>query len=533
MQIHDAEPYRKLTTPLSAEKFRRHFLLLVLMTWNIPPIVGLGFITFVDIMTPKQILGILVTPLEPLYILAWIVGTAIYLPRYAAPVSNWLASPDPNHAQKMIDTVRGFPLRFWGLFLVYLLLAPASVIIAAESFTDFVASPMDWFRVELVALIVSIIVGLPIFFLVMDLFGRAIGDIELARPIVTIRTKVFLIGALVPLLIDTMLVQYFWSRTRYFTGETFVIWLALEVVAVAGSLVFAHSFGQSLRPLRALFSATPGDNSEPDGRLKAQSTDEIGVLTNRYRRLLDKQRDYSKDLELQVAARTSELERINRELEAFSYSVSHDLRAPLRGIDGFSKALQEDYGNVLGMEGTAYLGRIRRATTKMGQLIDDLMNLSRVNRVELEPVTVSLSELAGEIIQELRLRDITRHVETEIGTVPPVRGDARLLKIALGNLLENAWKYTSKTQGARIEFGSHVENGECVYYVRDNGVGFDPTYSDKLFGAFQRLHTESDFPGTGIGLATCQRIIHRHGGRVFAQGSPGHGACFSFTLGQV
>jgi signal transduction histidine kinase len=521
-----------LAPALTAQSFRRRLLFLVLLTWNIPPIVGLGFIAYLEILSAEQIIAILVTPLEPAYILGWIVSSAIYLPHYARPVVRWLSAPDENKVEHVIRCVRGFPLRYWGLFLVYLLLAPVSVIFAAEHYTDFVATPADWFRVELVALIVSIIVGLPIFFLIMDLFGRAIGGIGLPRPAVTVKTKVFLIGALVPLLIDTMLVQYYWTRTGFFTMETFVIWLTLELLAIAGSLIFVHSFGQSLAPLRGLIRAARPDSPELISTMRAQSTDEIGVLSNRYRNLLEKQRVYSEGLEKLVAARTAELERANRELEAFSYSVSHDLRAPLRAIDGFSKALLEDCP-ALDSVGAAHLDRIRRATTKMGKLIDDLLNLARVTRAELTPVNVDLAAHARDIVAELRQHGAARNVRVDIADVPAVRGDASLLRIALVNLLDNAWKYTSKTPDARIEFGSLQEGGERVYFVKDNGAGFDPVYAGNLFGAFQRLHSESDFPGTGVGLATLQRIIHRHGGRVWAEGEPGRGARFCFTLGNV
>jgi signal transduction histidine kinase len=533
MQNHDDDSFNRAAARLTPEAFRRRFLVLVLITWNIPPIIGFGFIAFVEILTREQIAGILVTPLEPFYILGWVLFSAAYLPYYARPVARWLSAPETGNAESAIRCLRGFPLRFWGLFLAYLLLAPVSVIFAAEQYTNFTATPADWFRIELVSLIVSIIVGLPIFFLVLDLFGRAVGDIDLARPVVTVRTKVFLIGALVPLLIDTMLIQYYWTRTGFFTGETFAIWVTLELLAIGGSLIFVHSFGQSLRPLRGLIRAARPDSPELVSSMRAQSTDEIGVLTNKYRRLLEKQREYSEGLERLVAERTAELERTNRELEAFSYSVSHDLRAPLRAIDGFGKALLDDCASELQEDCAGHLQRIRRATTKMGQLIDDLMNLSRVTRAEITPSMVDLSAMAREIIDELRQHNGARRVDVIIAPTEPARGDPRLLRIALANLLDNAWKYTGKSAAARIEFGCCREGDACVYYVKDNGVGFDPAYAGKLFGAFQRLHSEAEYPGTGIGLATLQRIVHRHGGRVWAEGEPNRGARFCFTLGNV
>ena len=226
------------------------------------------------------------------------------------------------------------------------------------------------------------------------------------------------------------------------------------------------------------------------------------------------------------------LEGTNRELEAFSYSVSHDLRAPLRTIDGFSRILLEDYAEDLDEEARDYLGRVRAASVHMGRLIDDLLNLSRVTRSPLHRERVDLSALVAGIARELQDPRSEREVEFVIEEGVTAWGDARLLLVALENLLGNAWKFTGKTPGARIEFGVEHRPGGA-YYVRDNGAGFDMDYADKLFGAFQRLHGAKEFEGTGIGLATVQRIVHRHGGRVWAEGEVGRGAAFYFTLGGV
>jgi signal transduction histidine kinase len=229
-----------------------------------------------------------------------------------------------------------------------------------------------------------------------------------------------------------------------------------------------------------------------------------------------------------------ELEATNRELEAFSYSVSHDLRAPLRSIDGFSQILLEDYSEDLDEEGRDYLGRVRAASQRMGRLIDDLLGLSRVTRSALRRQPVDLSAVAREIIAELRKREPERRVEVEVSDGLVAYGDARLLQIALENLIGNAWKFTEKEPEARIEFGQDEElsrEGRVpVYYVSDNGAGFEMAYAEKLFGAFQRLHGSEEFEGTGIGLATVQRVVHRHGGRIWAKGEVGQGATFFFTL---
>jgi signal transduction histidine kinase len=239
-----------------------------------------------------------------------------------------------------------------------------------------------------------------------------------------------------------------------------------------------------------------------------------------------------KELHEKLQQRSTQTEAANKELEAFSYSVSHDLRAPLRSIDGFSQALLEDCSEQLEEAGQGYLQRIRAASQRMGQLIDDLLALSRLTRSELHRETVDLSALARRVTDELRQREPERQVEVVVDDGLVTEGDSRLLQVALENLLGNAWKYSGKQERARIEFGATGDGGTPAYFVRDNGVGFDMAYADKLFGAFQRLHGMSEFPGTGIGLATVQRIVHRHGGHAWAESAVDHGATFYFTLGR-
>jgi PAS domain S-box-containing protein len=236
------------------------------------------------------------------------------------------------------------------------------------------------------------------------------------------------------------------------------------------------------------------------------------------------------ELEARVVERTLQLEAANKELETFSYSVAHDLRAPLRGIDGFSQALIEDHTANLGPEGVAHLDRIRKATRRMAHLIDDLLRLSRVARTEFRRQPLDLSGLASSVWSDLQAVEPDRKIAFHAQEDVIVDGDGALLRIMLENILRNAWKFTSKVVTGNIAFGAFEKEGELICFVRDNGAGFDMKYAGRLFGAFQRLHSEHEFDGTGIGLAICQRIINRHGGRIWAESAVGQGAAFYFVV---
>jgi PAS domain S-box-containing protein len=238
----------------------------------------------------------------------------------------------------------------------------------------------------------------------------------------------------------------------------------------------------------------------------------------------------NRELEQRVLERTSELEASNRELEAFSYSVSHDLRAPLRALDGFSLALLEDYNDALDETAQDYLARVRAASQRMGLLIDDLLTLSRVTRRDMVREPVDLTELARDVIADLRESSPGRQVEVTMPDEMRAAGDPALLRVVVQNLLANAWKFTGRREVAHIEFGEEDADGVPAYFVRDDGAGFDQSYADKLFTPFQRLHSADEFPGTGVGLATAERIIHRHGGTMWARGAVDSGATFFFTL---
>jgi two-component system, sensor histidine kinase and response regulator len=256
-------------------------------------------------------------------------------------------------------------------------------------------------------------------------------------------------------------------------------------------------------------------------------------LLRRQAKLLAESEQASRELAETRAELVRDLEHKNRELESFSYAVSHDLRAPLRRIDSFSRAVLESQGDRLDEAGQRFLGRVREASQHMSQLIDDVLYLSRVTRADLREQEVDLSAVTDLILGRLQESEPQRKLDVKVRPGVIVAGDGQLLKIAMENLLGNAWKFTSKEPESRIEFGLTQAGGEPTYFVRDNGAGFDMTYADRLFGPFQRLHQVGDFPGNGIGLATVQRIIHRHGGRVWAEGLVGQGATFYFTMGRA
>ena len=299
----------------------------------------------------------------------------------------------------------------------------------------------------------------------------------------------------------------------------------------AGTIVVSILSARITRPLFELSNATEaiaaGDYSR---RVAADRRDEIGRLSRTFNAMAGEIQEARQRLEARVAERTARLEAANNELEAFSYSVSHDLRAPLRSIDGFSQVLLEDSDRLDARE-RGYLQRVRAAAQRMGELIDDLLELSRVGRAPLARHRVNVSEIGEGVANELRRGDPERQVEVDIQDGLVAEADRRLVQIVLENLLGNAWKFTRNATPARLQLGAEAgADGRPVYFVRDNGAGFDMRYVEKLFRPFQRLHSDADFQGTGIGLATVRRIVERHGGRVWAEGAVGQGATVYFTL---
>lgn len=316
--------------------------------------------------------------------------------------------------------------------------------------------------------------------------------------------------------------------------------IAIAAVGMGLIAIFGLGFGYLLtyrlqKVVQAANQVAQGDYSV---RTRLRESDEVGqvgtafdtmaeVIAEERRRLARA----NSSLEQRVLERTRELEDANREYESFAYAISHDLRAPLRSVNGFAQILADDYGEQLDRQARDYLDRIRNSALKMAELIDDLLTLSRVNRAEISRVSFDISHVCNEVVKELRAEDPSRKVDVQVRPAMMVQGDPHLIRDALANLVGNAWKFTARTPDARIRFHCREENGETVYLVEDNGAGFDMEYVDKLFIPFQRLHHERDFPGTGIGLSTVQRIIYRHGGSIRAEGKTGQGATFFFTLG--
>ena len=308
------------------------------------------------------------------------------------------------------------------------------------------------------------------------------------------------------------------------------------VVVIAGGLVLiALTFMGAawlmnrnvLKPIARLERATSEvANGNWNYKFDVGTLDEVGEMSRNFDLMTHSLRASF----AQIERSNQELAALNQEIEAFSYSVSHDLRGPLRSMDGFSQALLEDYSDRLDAEGKDSLQRIRAASQRMGRLIDELLGLSRVTRAELRLKVVNLSEVAREIADTLEQQQPERSVQWAIEENLTVQVDRALIQIAMQNLLENAWKFTSKTAQPMIRVGAVEHNGEKAWFVGDNGVGFDMAYADRLFGAFQRLHHESEFPGTGIGLAIVQRIVRRHEGRTWVHAEPDRGATFYFSI---
>lgn len=327
------------------------------------------------------------------------------------------------------------------------------------------------------------------------------------------------------------------QRTRHYALIAALVLLLCMMIALLLTLTFRSMLTE---PLIGLAQTAQIVRDEKDYTVRAKAPerdDELALLVKSFNEMLDDIQERDKELEKartvleeRVQQRTFELSAANRELEAFSYTVAHDLRGPLDTIGNIGFLLRETYGQDLDDEGRGLVAQLLSGTRKMSALIHDLLNLSRSSRQEFRREMIDLSAMAGEILGHLKNAEPERKVEAIIAPGASVLADNGLMCVVMENLLGNAWKYTSKLPRAVIEFGSTEAGGETVFYVRDNGAGFDPTYADRLFQPFQRLHVQSDFPGTGVGLATVQRVISRHGGRIWAESAVGKGATFYFTI---
>ncbi|MCB9445110.1 MAG: HAMP domain-containing protein [Ardenticatenaceae bacterium] len=322
------------------------------------------------------------------------------------------------------------------------------------------------------------------------------------------------------------------SLIAHLTG---ILFLAIGITVTFVTLVTlwaANRLAEPIFKLTDVAQAVATGNLDVVVPIGTNRRDELGILANAFNSMTQQLKGLVNELEQRVDERTAELEAANKELESFAYSVSHDLRTPLRAINGYTNILVEDYEPLLGVEGQRVCGVIRQQAERMGQLIDDLLAFSRLGRAEIRTDFIDMEMLANKVFDELKTEGEQVQIDFHMAALPEAVADPAMLRQVWVNLLSNAIKFSAKRERAVVDVGYSQEAAETIYYVRDNGAGFDMQYADKLFGVFQRLHSEREFPGTGVGLAIVQRIIHRHGGRVWAEGAIDQGAAFYFTLPQ-
>ena len=469
--------------------------------------------------TLTEVRDILLSPIESLFILANMSFALWFFGRYGRRIRHYLESPTEAGRLEVTRLVRKFPLAFWGVFLAFLVMAPSSVMVAAELYANYDSQPIDWFRIHLVAVIVSIVVGLPIFYMIFDLFGIALSGISLERPVLTIRTKVFLIGSLIPLLIDTLLVQYFWTRTGFFTFETFVVWLALELAAIYGTLIFVRSFGQSLRPFEDFVLPDEKLDSERSRALVPASTDELGVLVERFRTLLEREQVLEKQL-----LHAQKLEAVGR----LAGGVAHDFNNDLTAILGYAELLRTQ---LPADEPLAhYAEAIINATNRSAGTAQSLLTFSRRREINVEPVDLSkvVEEFSTHLVR-LMGKEVEIAVDLCEGSAMAMI-DRGQMEQALMNLCLNA--RDAMPEGGTLTLSTRcIGSGEgrrIVVSVSDTGHGIDEAVREKVFEPF--FTTKADGFGTGLGLAMVYGIVTAHEGEIRCESRYGHGSTFSISL---
>ena len=521
MQFESGKSELTATTTISPSAFSGRFMRLIFYAWAIPPVIGLSFLVWIHMFTPAQILDILLSPTESLFILGNLTFALWFFRRYAIVIRDFLQAPDDSGRHKVSQIIQRFPLAFWTVFLAFLAMAPTSVILSAEWFTDFRAQPADWFQIHLVAVIVSIVVGLPIFYLIFDLFGIVAGKISLEKPVLTIRTKVFLIGSLIPLLIDTLLVLYFWTRTGFFTFETFGLWLALELIAIYGTLIFVRSFGQSLRPFREFVEPSQADNLRDPGELVQLSTDELGVLVSRFRRMLERERLLEGQL-----LHAQKLEAVGRLAGGVAHDFNNDLMVILGNAELLRERLAEDDPQL------QFVDAIIETTNRSAAIARSLLTFSRRRDLKVEPVDMNtvvrdfgtlLERLMGNAI------DIKTKYCGQRATAPVDRGqiEQALMNLSLNarDAMPNGGTLTLATR--RIKDDNDNES-HILITVSDTGKGIEPSVQQNIFEPF--FTTKKEGAGTGLGLSMVHGVLAAHGGSIDFESTPGLGTSFYIRL---
>lgn len=508
---------------MSASEFRKRYFYLIALSWSLPPIVGLSVIVYTEIFSLSQLLRIMTTPLEPAFVIGTLVFALWYFNRLSQPVVAYLRSPDHGGQAAIGRFLERFPVHFWVHFLAYLLIAVVVTITSAELYAGFVPEPVDWFRINLVAMIVSIIVGLPIFFAIFDLFGKAFGPVPLLRPMVTIKTRVFLIAALVPLLIDTMLVQYFWTRTGYFSSETFFIWLFLEIVAIAGALLFVRSFAQSLSPFASLLAAPRGPEDLPARELVPASTDELGKLSQDIRSLMEEQQVHRERLAL--GNQLLKAFRSNEDMAAIHSAIVEKTRVRT-GSDVCLLAFLPERGNSLSV--VIYNDEEYRAGGHFQIALDDRCVLSEVLRKNTVCVIQDTGMEPGsnyDLVQRFALGSIAG--------APLTRGDRTIGVLACGRQSRGQPFSTHDLnilsafaqEAALVEMSARdlAERHRAEHAITKIMEGISTATGERFFQAITRSMSEIlDADGVSIGVLADDSENHIESLAFFVDGEPWH-----------